>query len=210
MVSRFIKDDGFIRFTVRIGVGVGDSAEKIDVDLENIYDYVTPGELERFEHLDWEEEIEREKIRRKDGRPRKETLHGGLSYTIHQSAMMKPLGRPRNYSVNPASPFSTAQGQRMLGKRVDSAFLGVHIPSPVVKAGRMTANVPSLDPSTPLSPVQNQSLRKEYIPPSLEAMCTSAGGGKATAEIKRWSSDLTNVSDRHPQRDRPADSFKCQ
>ncbi|KAL8928146.1 MAG: hypothetical protein Q9208_001856 [Pyrenodesmia sp. 3 TL-2023] len=173
VISRFIKGNGFIGFTVRIGSADDKAGDEVDVDLAKIYDYVTPEELERFENLDWEEEIERERNRPKVGRPRKALLNVGGSSTTIPNAAKKPLGRPRKYPLKAAGPVT--QGPRRPGKRVDTAFLGVHIPSPV-KAGQMTVNAPSSDASTSLVETQKQTLQRESTASSVEAASTSAEG----------------------------------
>ncbi|KAL8749985.1 MAG: hypothetical protein Q9184_006595 [Pyrenodesmia sp. 2 TL-2023] len=173
VISRFTKDNGFISFTVRVGSEDDKAGKVIDVDLAKIYDHVTPEELERFENLDWEEEIEREKNRPKVGRPRKELPTGGVSSAILPNTTKKPLGRPRKYPLKAAGPVT--QGQRDSGKHVDSAFLGVHVPSPV-RPGQRTVNSSSPISLTPLPQLPNHSRQEVSTPSSHEAMSTSAEG----------------------------------
>lgn len=190
VLSRFTKNNGLIGFTVRIGSGIADASDEISVDLANVYDYVTPEELERFENLDWENEFERERNRPKVGRPRKTLLNGGVSPTVLQNPAKKPLGRPRKYPVKTAGPI--IKGQQGLVQDGDTAFLGVHIPSPV-KKGQETTNTTSPLSSTSLFPIPHHIRRNESTASSVEAISTSAEGGKATAETKRSYSNLTDV-----------------
>ncbi|KAL8757708.1 MAG: hypothetical protein Q9184_004137 [Pyrenodesmia sp. 2 TL-2023] len=173
VISRFTKDNGFISFTVKVGSEDDKAGTVIDVDLAKIYDYVTPEELERFENLDWEEDIEREKNRPKVGRPRKELPNGGVSSTILPNTTKKPLGRPRKYPLKAAGPVT--QGQRRSGKHIDSAFLGVHVPSPV-KPGQRTVDSSSPISLTSLLHLPKHSRQEVSTPSTHEAMSTSAEG----------------------------------
>ncbi|KAL8901335.1 MAG: hypothetical protein Q9207_005249 [Kuettlingeria erythrocarpa] len=173
VISRFTKNDGLIGFTVRIGSDIADASDEVDVDLANVYDYVTPEELERFENLDWEKEIERDRNRPKVGRPRKTLLNGGESPTVLQNSTKRPLGRPRKHPIKAVGPVT--KGQQRPAQDGDSAFLGVHIPSPA-KNGQETANATSPLSSTSLSLIPHYIRRNESTALSVEATSTSAEG----------------------------------
>ncbi|KAL8706954.1 MAG: hypothetical protein Q9201_000002 [Fulgogasparrea decipioides] len=134
IVSRFTKDNGDIGFIIHVGSNAKASADGTDeriVDLVNIYDYVTPAELERFEHHEWELEYERERDRRrrKVGRPRKRLpTSESASMDGVFSKFKKPLGRPRKTkrSLKATSPLDQAARQSSR-----STFAGVHISSPL-------------------------------------------------------------------------------
>ncbi|KAL8656028.1 MAG: hypothetical protein Q9210_000516 [Variospora velana] len=117
IIRRFSNQDGGIAFTLQ-SRGEGDiPGHEIEVDLRNIYDYVSPAELERYENLDWERDDERRRNRPKVGRPRKMAL-SGTTLTISHNKPKRPLGRPRKYPV-----VTKTQGP--------ADFAGVHIPTPV-------------------------------------------------------------------------------
>ncbi|KAI4288372.1 MAG: hypothetical protein L6R35_002360 [Caloplaca aegaea] len=126
IIKRFSSQDGGVVFTVQ---SPGDGAvpgNEIEVDLENIYDYVSPAELERYENLDWERDDERRRNRPKVGRPRK-TSPSGATLAISHNKPKRPLGRPRKYPI-----VTKTQGP--------AGFAGVHIATPVK---------PSLAPQSP-------------------------------------------------------------
>ncbi|KAL9026284.1 MAG: hypothetical protein Q9180_007508, partial [Flavoplaca navasiana] len=144
----FTKEDGRIGFTIRVpsADGTDDAAneEGFDVDLADIYDYVTPTELERYEHHELELEAEREAKRPKVGRPRKKFI---MSTEImgEEIKVKKPLGRPRKRPAPSDQNIRTSHRPRLV-------FAGVHIPSPL-KASQTL----STSPSEPTSSVSSQS-----------------------------------------------------
>ncbi|KAL8899841.1 MAG: hypothetical protein Q9192_001367 [Flavoplaca navasiana] len=153
ILSRFTKEDGKIGFTIRVSFANDtDNAaneEAFDVDLAKIYDYVTPAELERYEHHELELEAEREANRPKVGRPRKKFI---MSTEImgEEIKVKKPLGRPRK------RPAASDQNIRT-SKRPRLVFAGVHIPSPP-KASQTL----STSPSEPTSSVSSQSVMRLF------------------------------------------------
>ncbi|KAL9609636.1 MAG: hypothetical protein Q9167_005613 [Letrouitia subvulpina] len=71
---RFTREDGTIGFVVgNLSKDTIPQDEDQEVDLTDIFRYVTPQELQRYEHEDWKQEIERESNRPKLGRPRKQS-----------------------------------------------------------------------------------------------------------------------------------------
>lgn len=131
IISRFTTEDGRIGFTIATEPGGDDasSRQEIDVDLMDIYDHVTPAELERYEHHDWELESQREQNRRKVGRPRKRvpSFDGFVGVDKAATKPKRPLGRPKKSSV-------------LSGR---SAFAGVYIPSPVKTTERPPTSLSS-------------------------------------------------------------------
>ncbi|KAI4197547.1 MAG: hypothetical protein LQ348_002140, partial [Seirophora lacunosa] len=148
IIKRFSKDDGGIAFTVKLPDKGDIAGNELDVDLRDIYDYVSPAELERYENLDWELDDERRRNRKKVGRPRK-TLPSTLAMGQKPK---RPLGRPRKY------PIKTQD----LGP---ADFAGVHIPSP------LKPRLGTQDPS-PITSVAAQ--RRESLTSAVESVETSA------------------------------------
>ncbi|KAL9044901.1 MAG: hypothetical protein Q9214_001997, partial [Letrouitia sp. 1 TL-2023] len=71
---RFTRENGTIGFVVgNMSKDTIAQDEDQEVDLTDILRYVTPQELQRYEHEDWKQEADRETNRRKVGRPRKQT-----------------------------------------------------------------------------------------------------------------------------------------
>lgn len=152
IIKRFSKDDGGIAFTVKLPDKGDIAGNELDVDLRDIYDYVSPAELERYENLDWELDDERRRNRKKVGRPRK-TLPSTLAMGQKPK---RPLGRPRKY------PIKTQD----LGP---ADFAGVHIPSP------LKPRLGTQDPS-PITSVAAQ--RRESLTSAVESVETSASDSK--------------------------------
>ncbi|KAL9004663.1 MAG: hypothetical protein Q9188_002523 [Gyalolechia gomerana] len=159
ILSRYTKADGTIGFTVNIGPRLGKETggeEEIDIDLARIYEYVTPGELERYENHDWELEDERERNRPKLGRPRKVQKPPVDILDLNGTHKpMRPPGRPRKRPVKrlPEANETTA-----------SAFVGVHVPSPV-KPGEATSTYSS---SASLPSASKVSCQREPTTSSME------------------------------------------
>ncbi|KAL8903310.1 MAG: hypothetical protein Q9171_007446 [Xanthocarpia ochracea] len=134
ILSRFTTEHGGIRFTVRKplanGLSLGDT-EEVDVDLAEIYDYVTPAELERYEHRELELEVEREANRPKVGRPRNSPPGFSVSTEVmgQEIKIKRPLGRPRKRPLT--SGQNTRRGLAQPIHQPRTAFAGVYIPSPV-------------------------------------------------------------------------------
>ncbi|KAL8820224.1 MAG: hypothetical protein Q9223_001516 [Gallowayella weberi] len=155
VVSRYTTEDGWIGFTVRTGPSIGEDAEGIpiqetEVDLANIYDYVTPAELERYEHHELELEAEREANRPKVGRPRKSSPSSIISSEdMGQTIKVKrPLRRPRKQQ-------NTAVPQRPT-RQTRFTFAGVHILSPVKERKsphKISPLQPHSDMASPSAPV---------------------------------------------------------
>ncbi|KAL9577219.1 MAG: hypothetical protein Q9212_006505 [Teloschistes hypoglaucus] len=137
-----------------------DEIPEIEVGLANIYKHVTPSELERFEHKEWEKDIEREGRKRKVGRPRKniqkpEPTHkglGGLGKAMKPQKPKKPLGRPRK---KPLAAIETPIVKG--GDRVGSNFHAVLIQSPKKRQERDITNSSSSEPP-------NSSSQSPYTP----------------------------------------------
>ncbi|KAL8836038.1 MAG: hypothetical protein Q9170_003083 [Blastenia crenularia] len=134
MTHRYTKTDGLIGFTVRINTRTGGSIahpHEIDVDLVDIYEHVTPEELERFENHDWELEDARERQKPKLGRPRKYISTLDLGGLTSRTVPLKRRGRPRKGPPksleNQRTPVS---GPRESSVQHSPTFVGVHIPSP--------------------------------------------------------------------------------
>ncbi|KAL9027978.1 MAG: hypothetical protein Q9196_003579, partial [Gyalolechia fulgens] len=159
VLSRHTREDGTIGFTVNIrnspGARTGDDGE-VDIDLAQIYEYVTPEELERYENREWELEDERERNKPKLGRPRKKQkpradildLNGG------DKPKRRP-GRPRKGPI---------KRQLEANETTASAFVAVHVPSPV-KPGEATSTCPSSVSSRSTS---KASYRRERTTLSME------------------------------------------
>ncbi|KAL9597441.1 MAG: hypothetical protein Q9219_005133 [cf. Caloplaca sp. 3 TL-2023] len=108
--------------------------DETSVALTDIYDYVTPEELERFENYDWELECKRERERPKLGRPRKVLLQGVGDIPAGYKPK-RPPGRPRKYPVQQRDSLEVSIGpQKKLMNQTGSAFGGVHILSPNASA----------------------------------------------------------------------------
>ncbi|KAL8727093.1 MAG: hypothetical protein Q9166_006280 [cf. Caloplaca sp. 2 TL-2023] len=160
VVSRYTTERGWIGFTVRTGPYseqyVGDTRE-IDVDLADIYDYVTPAELERFEHNELEREAEREANRRKVGRPRKRSPSPAVSVSTELMGQkikgMKPLGRPGR----PPKHKATRKSQWPIHE-ARLSFAGVYVPSPVKAIHSATKTSPPSTPTTNYGLTSRQSL----------------------------------------------------
>ncbi|KAL8672034.1 MAG: hypothetical protein Q9168_003486 [Polycauliona sp. 1 TL-2023] len=131
-LARFTTEEGRIGFAIRIPNDTGVLADAEGIDLANIYNYVTPAELERYEHREIELEDEREAKRPKVGRPRKGSPGLIISTEImgEQIKIKKPLGRPRK-----RPRVSDQERPRLF-------FAGVQIPSPV-KAEKPTSSTAS-------------------------------------------------------------------
>lgn len=114
VLSRYLLENGRISFALGTRFGGTITRDPGEVALENIYDYVSPSELERFENEEYEKEDEREEeldriaaTRRQRGRPRKiVTSFGALALSARKSsedpfaAPIKRLrGRPRKYPI---------------------------------------------------------------------------------------------------------------
>ncbi|KAL8776033.1 MAG: hypothetical protein Q9194_003430, partial [Teloschistes cf. exilis] len=136
IVARYTADDGGVIFAIvskQSGDLEADEIEEIEVRLANIYEHVTPRELERFEHKEWEKEIERESRRRKVGRPRRKIRSSmpaheeleDLEKAMKLQKTKKPLGRSRK-KPSAAIRHPTVKG----GSRVVSNFQAVLIQSP--------------------------------------------------------------------------------
>ncbi|KAL8806195.1 MAG: hypothetical protein Q9182_001470 [Xanthomendoza sp. 2 TL-2023] len=154
VVSRYTTEHGWISFTVRTEPRIGEHGEGIpiqetEVDLANIYDYVTPAELERYEHHELELEAEREANRPKVGRPRKRSPSSIVSSEdLGQTIKVKrPLGRPRKHQ-NTAVPQRRTRQSRF-------TFAGVHILSPVKErksSPKVSLPQPRSNMASPLAP----------------------------------------------------------
>lgn len=152
IIKRFSKDDGGIAFTVKLPDKGNIAGNEVEVDLRNIYNYVSPDELERYENLDWELEDERRRNRKKVGRPRK-TSASALAMVQKPK---RPLGRPRKYPMKTQDPGP-------------ADFAGVHIPSP------LKPRPETQDPS-PITSVAAE--RRESPTSAVESVETSASDGK--------------------------------
>ncbi|KAL8687421.1 MAG: hypothetical protein Q9218_006402, partial [Villophora microphyllina] len=145
IIARYTTEDGRIIFAVKPKQS-HDAAnlehKEIEVDLENIYQHVTPSELERFEHHDWDLEEERERRRPKVGRPRKRVPGSQPAHEVPDVKPKRPLGRPRKKVPGTVDPIKVKAGRR--GR---SAFVGVHIQSPMKQTERRTSTPPSSNPS---------------------------------------------------------------
>ncbi|KAL8941253.1 MAG: hypothetical protein Q9216_002356 [Gyalolechia sp. 2 TL-2023] len=137
ILSRYTKEDGTIGFTINTRPGLGQATgdnDEVDIDLAQIYEYVTPEELERYENHDWELEDERERNRPKLGRPRKTQQPPADMSNLTGTLMPKrSRGRPRK-----------GPNKRQFGINAGAAsvFAGVHVASPV-KAGEATSTYPT-------------------------------------------------------------------
>ncbi|KAL9012878.1 MAG: hypothetical protein Q9173_002388 [Seirophora scorigena] len=151
IIKRFSKDDGGIAFTVKLPDKGNIAANEVDVDLRNIYTYVSPAELERYENLDWELDDERRRNRKKVGRPRK-TSPSALAMVQKPK---RPLGRPRKYPVKTQD-------------HGPADFVGVHIPSPVKPR-------PETQDPSPVTSVTAH--RRESLTSAVESVETSASDG---------------------------------
>ncbi|KAL8768316.1 MAG: hypothetical protein Q9209_005455 [Squamulea sp. 1 TL-2023] len=168
VVSRFTTEDGWIRFTVRTGSTIDEAhfadTNEVEVDLADIYDYVTPAELERYEHHELELEAEREADRPKVGRPCKKSPGFTVSTQVmgQEIRMKKPLGRPRKHPV--ASHQNTRTNLTKQKHKPGLAFAGVHIPSPIKASQRSymnTSNSTSASGST--STTSTDSVAKDNL-----------------------------------------------
>ncbi|KAL8921638.1 MAG: hypothetical protein Q9172_003886 [Xanthocarpia lactea] len=123
--------DHLVRRTVANGTLSFSDTEEVDVDLAEIYDYVTPAELERYEHRELELEVEREANRPKVGRPRKSPPGFSVSTEVmgQEIKIKRPLGRPRKRPLTPGQ--NTRRGLAQQIHQPRTAFAGVYIPSPV-------------------------------------------------------------------------------
>ncbi|KAL8708902.1 MAG: hypothetical protein Q9220_006234 [cf. Caloplaca sp. 1 TL-2023] len=144
IISRYLTEHGKIGFVVErhLSPACNGKTEKIDVPLRNIYEHVTPAELERYEHHDWELEDERERNRPKVGRPRKLSPYSRTSIAMvvqDGTKSKKPLGRPRKYLLKRANGFGNATQTH---KPERQAFRGVFIPSPA-KRHEQRKNIPA-------------------------------------------------------------------
>ncbi|KAL8653413.1 MAG: hypothetical protein Q9226_003864 [Calogaya cf. arnoldii] len=180
ILSRFTTEAGGVGFTV--GIHCANSAERssdaeeIDVDLANIYCYVTPAELERYEHRELELDAEREANRPKVGRPRKRSPGIIISTEImgEENRTKKPLGRPRK---RPATSNDYPQaGPAKRTRQPRQVFAGVHIPSPV-KASQTSFTIPS----KPTSTVASSSMSRDQFP-AYTRDNSSASGQEGTSE----------------------------
>lgn len=162
ILSRFTTEDGKIGFTIRIryanGAENSADSEEVDVNLANIYKYVTPTELERYEHHELELEAEREANRPKVGRPRKRSPGLILSTEImgEEIKMKKPLGRPRKRPATPNQNIRTGLAKQTYQPRL--VFAGVHIPSPA-KASQTS----STHSSKPISSAASESASRDLF-----------------------------------------------
>lgn len=151
ILSRFTKEDGRIGFTIRVpcanGTEISADEEGFDVDLARIYDYVTPAELERYEHHELELEAEREANKPKVGRPRK-ILIMSTEIMGKEIRVKKPLGRPRKRSAASDQNIRATKRHRLV-------FAGVHIPSPL-----KTSQTTSKSPSKPTSSISSESVTR--------------------------------------------------
>lgn len=74
ILYRFTRQNGTIGFVVgSLFKDAKAQEEDQEVDLSDILRHVTPQELQRYEHEDWKQEIDREANRRKPGRPKKQS-----------------------------------------------------------------------------------------------------------------------------------------
>ena len=191
ILSRFTTDDGRIGFTIRSpyangaevsanGSEISADMEEVDVHLASIYDYVTPAELERYEHHEIELEAEREANRPRVGRPRKRSPGLIISTEImgEEIQMKRPLGRPRKRPVmgeeikmkkplgrprkRPAAlNENTRTGLAERTHKTRLVFAGVHIPSPV-RAGRTSSTLLSNPISSAASESASSDLSQAY------------------------------------------------
>ncbi|KAI4219072.1 MAG: hypothetical protein LQ349_008466, partial [Xanthoria aureola] len=207
ILSRFTTDDGRIGFTIRLpyangaevsanGSEISADMEEVDVDLASIYDYVTPVELERYEHHEIELEAEREANRPRVGRPRKRSPGLIISTEImgeeipmkrplgrprkrpfmgEEIKMKKPLGRPRKRPAALNENTRTGLAERTHEPRL--VFAGVHIPSPV-RAGQTSSTILSKPISSAASESASSDLFQAY--PGDD---TSATGQEETPEV---------------------------
>ena len=135
VLSRYTTEHGWIRFTVRRPLANGtlssSDTEEVDVDLAEIYDYVTPAELEHYEHRELELEAERKANRPKVGRPRKSPPGFSVSTEVmgQEIKIQRPLGRPRKRPLTSGQKIRRGLAQQIHQPR--TAFAGVYIPSPV-------------------------------------------------------------------------------
>lgn len=186
VTSRFTKQDGLIGFAISFGSGAGeghDHNDKIYVDLPDIYNYVTPEELERFENVDWEREIELARNKPRVGRPRRTPPALGVLTAVPHRVSGKPIGRPRK-RPNDAADRNNVRSRRHWKSRnhFGPDFLGVYIPSPA-NSDQPTADVLLRSPPAPPNPGSRKSLRQESSPSSAGADSTSATRGKVNVMI---------------------------
>ncbi|KAL8995826.1 MAG: hypothetical protein Q9169_004516 [Polycauliona sp. 2 TL-2023] len=176
ILSRFTREDGRIGFTVRIphtnGTGATTKDEEVEIDLANIYDFVTPEELERYEHHDIVLEDEREANRPKVGRPRKRSPGFIMSTEVmgQQIKIKKPLGRPRKRPRDSDQYNTGLAGQT---HRPRSTFAGVHIPSPV-----KASQVSSLSSTKPTSSIASETVSRSTSQPLNEDDISTLGQGR--------------------------------
>lgn len=207
ILSRFTTDDGRIGFTIRLpyangaevsanGSEISADMEEVDADLASIYDYVTPVELERYEHHEIELEAEREANRPRVGRPRKRSPGLIISTEImgeeipmkrplgrprkrpfmgEEIKIKKPLGRPRKRPAALNENTRTGLAERTHEPRL--VFAGVHIPSPV-RAGQTSSTILSKPISSAASESASSDLFQAY--PGDD---TSATGQEETPEV---------------------------
>ncbi|KAL8965211.1 MAG: hypothetical protein Q9183_003970, partial [Haloplaca sp. 2 TL-2023] len=166
IVSRYTTEEGKIGFVVIPGSnGDGDNAAEIEVDLANIYDYVTPAELERYEHHEWDLESERERQRKQ----RKIERQFKAAYIAEEPLANRPkrhLGRPRKRRslaeeplVNrPKRPPGRPRKRRSPAPDGPARFVAVHIPSPVKQPTRVSTSTSSTVPSDVAQPPASETI----------------------------------------------------
>ena len=162
IVSRYTTEAGKIGFVIiPDSHRDGENATEIEVDLADIYDYVTPAELERYEHHEWDLESERERERRR--RKFERQLRAAYSAEEHfVNRPKRPLGRPRKEKS--AAPNGPAR------------FVAVHIPSPGKPVTRFPASTSSKAPSDVSQSPAIETTDTTSQPPS------SASSEKATQD----------------------------
>lgn len=181
ILSRFTTEDGRIGFTIRIryadGAETSADSEEVDVNLPNIYKYVTSAELERYEHHELELEAEREANRPKVGRPRKRPPGLIISTEImgEEIKIKKPLGRPRKRPATPNQNIRTGLAEQTYQPRL--VFAGVHIPSPV-KASQFLP----IQSSKPTSSAASESASRDLFQ-TYSRDGSSAPGQEGTSEL---------------------------
>ena len=135
--SRHIREDDRVAFVVGPERSdSGDTRSDLEVGLRDLYQYVTPLELERFEHAGLEEEYEREEAAAERRRKRKQLQ---MRFTIGRPGPVTDRLRRRNTGLlNTLLPKMKSQdntGHQKRGrgrpkKALKPSFLGVHIYSP--------------------------------------------------------------------------------
>ncbi|CAO1601907.1 hypothetical protein XANCAGTX0491_005545 [Xanthoria calcicola] len=205
ILSRFTTDDGRIGFTIRLpyangaevsanGSEISADMEEVDADLASIYDYVTPVELERYEHHEIELEAEREANRPRVGRPRKRSPGLIISTEImgEEIPMKRPLGRPRKRPAALNENTRTGLAERTHEPRL--VFAGVHIPSPV-RAGQTSSTILSKPISSAASESASSDLFQAY--PGDD---TSATGQEETPEVGETSINIDQLTPSNARR----------